>query len=73
MSSGGFAGFCPGFRTVTGHAGLARGRPPGAWGAPVSRLLPVRVSGPVRVKDRAGSRPAEPAPQASLTRRAAIR
>ena len=60
MSSGGFAGFCPGFRTVTGHAGLARGRPPGAWGALFPGCCRSRVSGPVRVKDRAGSRPAEP-------------
>ena len=50
----GVCGFCPGSRTVTGHAGLARGRPPGAWAFPVSRLLPIRVSGSARVKDRAG-------------------
>jgi hypothetical protein len=49
------------------------GVPPGPERFLFPRLLPIRVSGPCRVKDPGKARPAQPAPQASLTRRAAIR
>jgi hypothetical protein len=52
-------------------AGLLLG--PGAVVCLVPRLLPIRVSGPVRVKDRAQPGRRSRRRQASLTLRAAIR
>src|SRR6266516_1275425 len=71
----GFTGFCPCFGGVRGHAGLARGpaAQPGAVVCPVSRLLPIRVSGPCGSKDRAQPGRRSRRRQASLTLRAAIR
>ena len=66
-------GFLSGFPDGYGACRAGPRASPGAWGALFPGCCRSRVSGPVRVKDRAGSRPAEPAPQASLTRRAAIR
>ena len=72
MSSGGFrvlSGFPDGYRACqTGPRASS-----GGWAFPVSRLLPIRVSGPVRVKDRAGPGRHSRRRQASLTLRAAIR
>ena len=71
----GFAGLLPVFTAVAGMPDWPAGLVGAAWGlaCPVPRLLPIRVSGSVRVKDRAEPGRREPAPQASLTRRAASR